>query len=462
MAGQKSIEKPHRKREVLQALVVLLVILIASFAFFRINMRSRLNTRLDAIRAAGYPAAYAELDKWYTIPESAENAAEVFKDSFSHRVRWEDKEKRKLLPVVGLARLPLRTEPLAEETKVLVTQYLADHQQALELLHKGAAIEHSRYPLDFSKGPEAPEAFNFDYENIRQSARLLKLEAILDAENGKPQQAADSMTSAFALARSLSREPIHISQLVRLACQELAVSTLERAVNRTEFSDEQLADLSVTVVNAEDPCAMIRAFAGERCWGLSIFKMPAAKILPLLDMAGYRPNPLSAPAITLYRFAGLADTDAVIYLDMMNDYIKALKLPPHQRQEAADAIEARFDKKSKIHVFLHTIMPSLSLCTTGDIRIVAQLRTAQTGLAVQRYRLASGRLPDTLAELVPTYLDAVPKDPFDGKDLRYKKLETGFVVYSIGRDGKDDGGKERPRKRTGPPATWDVTFIVQR
>jgi len=63
---------------------------------------------------------------------------------------------------------------------------------------------------------------------------------------------------------------------------------------------------------------------------------------------------------------------------------------------------------------------------------------------------------------MPTYLDAVPKDPFDGKELRYKKLETGFVVYSIGKDGNDDGGKERPRKRTGPDAPVDVTFIVQR
>jgi len=459
MAEQESIEKPHRKREVLQALVVLLVILIASFVCFRIILRSKLNSRLDAIRAEGYPVTYAELDTLYTIPESAENAAEFFKDSFSHRVRWEDEEKRKLLPVVGLARVPLRTEPLTEETKALVTQYLADNRQALELLHKGAAIEHSRYPVDLSKGLEA---FNFDFHNIRQSARLLKLDAILDAENGKPEQAADSITSAFSLARSLSKEPILVSQLVRIACQELAVSTLERAVNRTDFSDEQLIELGGTLANAEDPCSMIRAFVGNRCMGLSLFKMPAAQISPILDIAGNRPNPLSAPAINLCRFTGLADMDAIIYLDMMNDYIKALKLAPEQRRKAANAVVARLEKISRIHVLLHIIMPALSNCTIIDLRIVAQLRTARAGLAIERYRLAAGKLPDTLAELIPTYLDAVPKDPFDGKDLRYRKLETGFVVYSIGGDGNDDGGKERPRKRTGPPATWDVTFIVQR
>ena len=459
MAEQESIEKPRRKWKVLQTLVILLVIIIAVFVAFRLILKLKLHARFDAIRAEGYPATCAELDALYTIHESAENAADTFIDSFSSYEIWGGEEKRKLLPVVGLAKLPLRTEPLTEETKALVTRYIADNQQALELLHKGAAIEHSRYHVDLSKGLEA---LNLDFSNIRHGARLLKLEAILDAENGKPEQAAGSITSAFGLARSLSKEPMLVSQLVRIACQELAVSTLERAVNRTEFSDEQLADLSRTLVNAEDPCAMIRAFVGERCMGISILKMPAAKILPLLSIESNRPHPLGALKITLYRFAGLADMGAAIYLDLMSDYIKAIQLPSPQRQEAADAVDARFEKISRIHILVHVIMPALSRCTTIDLRIAAQLRSARAGLAVQRYRLAANKLPDTLTELVPTYLDAVPEDPFDGKELRYKKLETGFVVYSIGEDGSDDGGKEKPRKRTDSDVPVDVTFIIQR
>jgi hypothetical protein len=67
-------------------------------------------------------------------------------------------------------------------------------------------------------------------------------------------------------------------------------------------------------------------------------------------------------------------------------------------------------------------------------------------------------------DLVPTYLDTIPKDPFDGKDLRYKELDTGFVVYSVGEDGHDDGGKERPpsKKRKSESCTYDITFIIQR
>ena len=45
--------------------------------------------------------------------------------------------------------------------------------------------------------------------------------------------------------------------------------------------------------------------------------------------------------------------------------------------------------------------------------------------------------------MVPGYLEAVPEDPFDGKELRYKKLEPGYVVYSVGDDLEDQGGLSR-------------------
>lgn len=86
------------------------------------------------------------------------------------------------------------------------------------------------------------------------------------------------------------------------------------------------------------------------------------------------------------------------------------------------------------------------------------------GLAVERYRLARGALPETLRDLVPTYIPDVPSDPFDGKPLRYKRLERGYVIYSVGPDGNDDGGKEPPPAVKGKPNTsaYDITFIVER
>jgi hypothetical protein len=94
------------------------------------------------------------------------------------------------------------------------------------------------------------------------------------------------------------------------------------------------------------------------------------------------------------------------------------------------------------------------------------MRVAETALAVERFRAARGALPNSLEQLAPGYLAAVPPDPYDSQPLRYKKLPRGFVVYSIGADRKDDGGAEPPlpgksgKKSKVTPT--DVTFVVER
>jgi hypothetical protein len=37
-------------------------------------------------------------------------------------------------------------------------------------------------------------------------------------------------------------------------------------------------------------------------------------------------------------------------------------------------------------------------------------------------------------------LRAVPADPYDLRPLRLKRLPDGLVIYTLGPDGKDDGG----------------------
>jgi hypothetical protein len=91
-----------------------------------------------------------------------------------------------------------------------------------------------------------------------------------------------------------------------------------------------------------------------------------------------------------------------------------------------------------------------------------RLGLAHTALAVERWRLAhEGRLPENLAELVPSYLPAVPADPFGDQPIRFKHLPQGFVVYSVGLDGTDNGGKEKPDDATDDNG-YDVTFTIGR
>jgi len=133
-------ETAPRKRfrlKFFHVLIILLLVGIGAFVLFRLRLKSKLQTRIETIRAAGYPVTCAELNKWYAIPENVENAAYTIIDAF-----WCYREmgETKSLPIVGKAKLPDRTELLPEEMKASIARYIADNNEALTLLHKAAAI----------------------------------------------------------------------------------------------------------------------------------------------------------------------------------------------------------------------------------------------------------------------------------------------------------------------------------
>ena len=68
--------------------------------------------------------------------------------------------------------------------------------------------------------------------------------------------------------------------------------------------------------------------------------------------------------------------------------------------------------------------------TSGFVKGQAKMLTAETALAIERYRLANhGQIPDELKNLVPAFLAAVPAaGPADGQPLRFQKQGAGYVV----------------------------------
>jgi len=66
---------------------------------------------------------------------------------------------------------------------------------------------------------------------------------------------------------------------------------------------------------------------------------------------------------------------------------------------------------------------------------------------------------------VPSYLKKVPDDPFGlHAPLRYKKTITGYLLYSIGPDDKDNGGKPifntKDKYSVGPESIGDIVADV--
>jgi hypothetical protein len=94
--------------------------------------------------------------------------------------------------------------------------------------------------------------------------------------------------------------------------------------------------------------------------------------------------------------------------------------------------------------------PALSKIAAAAQRSQANLRCAACALAVERYRQDHRAWPPSLQALVPRYLAQLPKDPFDGAALRFGKHREGVVIYSVGPDGKDNGGAIDPEQPAAP------------
>ena len=61
--------------------------------------------------------------------------------------------------------------------------------------------------------------------------------------------------------------------------------------------------------------------------------------------------------------------------------------------------------------------------------------------ALAAYQRDNGKYPKTLDALAPKYLATVPQDIFSGKALIYRRANDGYLLYSVGVNGRDDEGR---------------------
>ncbi len=71
----------------------------------------------------------------------------------------------------------------------------------------------------------------------------------------------------------------------------------------------------------------------------------------------------------------------------------------------------------------------------GNSKILTQLH-----LALAIHRAEHGTYPESLEALAPVILPELPVDPYNAKPYAYRQTEDGFLLYSLGENGRDDGG----------------------
>jgi len=417
------------------------------------------DSAVEAIRKQGYPATLSELDAWYPAVPASENAALVYTNAFA------------LLAGSGIssngarflnASFPGPGQRLAAEDKRELAELLAANQAALRLLYSAPASGCSRYPVDLREGftlrlPHLAQ--------IKQAASLLSDEALLRASEGDAEKATEALLAAGRAADSLSEEPLLISFLVRVATWNVVLARLEQVLGLTQLTEGQLALLQKRVGQAERASALVRALAGERAGGMTVFtdRKSQAEVFGNPQVPGLRGHGsyLAGLLFGLYRTSGLWQRDEAYFAGAMAKAVATAEVPYPARFSACERAGAVLTRPPPRFCFFSRMMlPGLSRAHTRDADMTARVRAATTALAVERFRRAHGNaLPDNLEALVPAFIPAVPSDPFDGKPLRFSRHGPSYAVYSIGSDCKDDGGVDWTSSPIKNPL--DIVFMVE-
>ena len=83
----------------------------------------------------------------------------------------------------------------------------------------------------------------------------------------------------------------------------------------------------------------------------------------------------------------------------------------------------------------------LHLGYRGEDLAVMQRHLACVALAVAAYRAERGKLPAAMTDLSPEFLADLPADVFTDRPLAFRRDGQSLVIYSLGPNRKDDGGR---------------------
>jgi hypothetical protein len=290
------------------------------------------------------------------------------------------------------------------------------------------------------------------------------VEAVLHASHTRSHEAAQSVLAILGAARSLQNEPVTISQLLRTRFNSYAFSTMEYVLGRSKLAETDLASLQRAFAEAESVASFSRALIGERASAITLMNSPKELRVPersaeLADAPQQMELGFNNP---LMRTLGIFQRDMAFYLDFTATNINLLMLSDPQRFRQRKNADPGLSRLDRFHVLSALLLSASSKLIVKDVQDRARMRVAQMALAIERFKLdRNGNLPDSLSALAPAYLEKPMVDPFDGQLLRFRQRGSGYVIYSIGSDGKDSDGLEVAQTKQNENTPHDITFTVE-
>ena len=328
---------------------------------------------------------------------------------------------------------------------------VAKNQELLDGLQQALLAPAFQYP-DVDGLNDAP--FLTQWHHLVR-LELLRLRVLF--EDGQEVAALDGTFDVVRFGRLIqASEGFLITFLVGTSIETAGLKTLQSFANRTTLSVEKLKGYidRIEATPAEDHTeATLRIEYRNWCRNIDALKQGE----PLLDDE-------DTPAVVswAFRLFLLSNETRARLAEHVRTAIAAIQHPIYELA-AVDALREQFIFQPQNLVrngpgkYLLAIMLDGGFLARMPYQRRMTLRGTRLYLALRCFHREHDRLPASLSELVPQYIDAVPTDPFDGKPLRYSAEES--VFYSVGDDLEDDGGTNResygdPRQRSKEPTYW--------
>lgn len=420
------------------------VLLVLLFAGARWNLRQQVNAELNRIRAAGQPVTLEELDRRHadlgnrrnTSAQLAAAIAELqaswdhlFTNTFDSQLVADE------LPLMGKGPKLAVAESIPAGFTNSVTLAMKGMTPAFDRLGRVLAEPNAgfRNSIALTNGIETllPHLSQF-----KQLAQWHALRAAWQLDRGEGDAAVQTTINLFRLSRVMESEPTLISQLVRLAMIRVALTSIERLVAIHVLLPDQAGSLRDELRAARPDRAIFIGMLGERCMGLDAMRPGSTSLLgpESHHRTDTREGFLARATFLAYRMTGLADRDAKFYLQTMNRAISTSTNSVRERVTLVnDGKTFNTSAHGKLYFFSSMLLPALDKAFIKDADCLTAIAAADAALAVETWRAANeGRIPDSLADLVPEFFPEAPVDPATEKPLSIVPAATGYAIHGSG------------------------------
>ena len=288
----------------------------------------------------------------------------------------------------------------------------------------------------------------------KELALLAGLRENLLMHRGQDKEAFDQMVNGVQLARRMQdSHSVLIGYLVGTAVNSLGLnqiqkwsgkshlnpSQLKNYIHQLEFDPDEEAAAFANTMRAEYQCDMGTLYGLRK--GMFVANSDSdfrlIKLNPLLPVY----NGSQTRALFASRFLVWVKA-APLHYNAAEDEIKTKseKLPGGYDLRPPGPVSMILSGNAAGRIFYYSMLPAVGAALAKKSQADTQLQATRTILALRAYQLTHGKLPSDLNALVPEFLAEVPTDDFDGQPLRY--FADRKIVYSVGKNLKDDGGDD--------------------